>query len=171
MGAGALLLGTTATVLVVLGFVLNRLNVSITGIQGAMPDTYFPSLLEVAVTATLVVAGFAAFAMAVRHLPVFPEEPEAARQVRPSPVPRPVFYATRGSLVALAAVLAAGALALEPKASSGAEAGVVAPEPEPAYWQLPGILTYARAEESLGPVEFDHEFHVDADDPEESQQL
>jgi Ni/Fe-hydrogenase subunit HybB-like protein len=57
--------------LVVLGFVVNRLNVSVTGMERAAGVSYFPSWAEVAITLALVAAGFAAFSLATRHLPVF----------------------------------------------------------------------------------------------------
>lgn len=57
----------------VLGFVINRLNVSITGMESAAGLRYVPSWMEVTVSLGLVAIGFALFALAVRHLPVFPE--------------------------------------------------------------------------------------------------
>lgn len=62
--------------LVVLGFVMNRLNVSVTGMESAAGMRYFPSWMEVAVSVGLVAMLFAVFALAVRYLPVFPEEHE-----------------------------------------------------------------------------------------------
>ncbi|MFB3816629.1 MAG: NrfD/PsrC family molybdoenzyme membrane anchor subunit [Candidatus Methylomirabilales bacterium] len=61
----------TGAFLAVLGFVLNRLNVSITGMERAAGVQYFPSWAEVAITAALVAVGFAAFGLATRYLPVF----------------------------------------------------------------------------------------------------
>ncbi len=59
--------------LVVLGFVMNRLNVSLTGMERALGGGYFPSWMEVAVSLALVAAGFGLFGLAVRFLPIFPE--------------------------------------------------------------------------------------------------
>lgn len=65
-------------VLVVLGFITNRMNVSITGMEGAAGVHYFPKWTELAVTASIVGLGFAIFGLAVKHLPVFPPaQPEA----------------------------------------------------------------------------------------------
>jgi Ni/Fe-hydrogenase subunit HybB-like protein len=61
----------TGAFLAVLGFVLNRLNVSITGMERAAGVAYFPSWAEVAITAALVAVGFAAFGLATKYLPVF----------------------------------------------------------------------------------------------------
>lgn len=58
--------------LAVLGFVVNRLNVSVTGLEGAAGVRYLPSWMELSVSVGLVALGFAAFRLAVRHLPIFP---------------------------------------------------------------------------------------------------
>jgi Ni/Fe-hydrogenase subunit HybB-like protein len=62
-----------AAVFAVLGFVMNRLNVSVTGMEGAAGVQYVPSWMEVTVSLGLVALGFALFAVAVRYLPIFPE--------------------------------------------------------------------------------------------------
>ncbi|MEK7726952.1 MAG: NrfD/PsrC family molybdoenzyme membrane anchor subunit [candidate division KSB1 bacterium] len=61
-----------SALLVVLGFVLNRINVSITGMEGWAKAGYFPSWMEVTITVMIVAVGFALFALAARYLPVFP---------------------------------------------------------------------------------------------------
>ncbi len=71
-----------AAVLAVLGFVANRLNVSITGMAASSGVEYFPRWTEIAVTLMLVALGFAAFALAVRYLPVFERPPEDRWAVR-----------------------------------------------------------------------------------------
>lgn len=60
--------------LVVLGFVMNRLNVSVTGMEAAAGVRYVPSGMEILVSLGLVGLGFAAFSLAVRYLPIFPEK-------------------------------------------------------------------------------------------------
>jgi Ni/Fe-hydrogenase subunit HybB-like protein len=62
-----------AALLAVMGFVMNRLNVSVTGMEGAAGVRYLPSWMEVTVSLGLVALGFALFTLAVRYLPVFPE--------------------------------------------------------------------------------------------------
>lgn len=57
--------------LIVTGFVMNRINVSITGLQGASGEAYFPSLLEISVTVMLVAVGFAVFRYVAKNFPVF----------------------------------------------------------------------------------------------------
>jgi Ni/Fe-hydrogenase subunit HybB-like protein len=61
-----------AAVLVVLGFVTNRLNVSITGMESAAGMHYIPKWTEIAVTAAIIAAGFALFGLAAKYLPIFP---------------------------------------------------------------------------------------------------
>ncbi len=61
-------------VLVLLGFVTNRLNVAITGVENAVGGRYTPRWTEVVITAMFVALGFAIFGLATRYLPIFPEE-------------------------------------------------------------------------------------------------
>jgi Ni/Fe-hydrogenase subunit HybB-like protein len=78
------------SVLVVLGFITNRLNVSITGLESAAGMHYVPKWTEVSVTGAIIAAGFALFGLATKYLPIFSAEehpavvmtgPEAATQV------------------------------------------------------------------------------------------
>jgi Ni/Fe-hydrogenase subunit HybB-like protein len=63
-----------AAVLVVLGFITNRLNVSITGQESVVGRHYIPKWTEIAVTGAIIAAGFALFGLAVKYLPIFPAE-------------------------------------------------------------------------------------------------
>jgi Ni/Fe-hydrogenase subunit HybB-like protein len=63
----------TGAFLAVLGFVMHRMNVSVTGMERASGVSYFPSWMEFAVSLALVAGGFAIFGLAVRYLPIFPE--------------------------------------------------------------------------------------------------
>jgi Ni/Fe-hydrogenase subunit HybB-like protein len=65
-----------AAVLVVLGFITNRLNVSITGQESSAGIHYMPKWTEIAVTGAIIAAGFALFGLATKYLPIFPEEQE-----------------------------------------------------------------------------------------------
>ncbi len=69
--------------LAVLGFILHRLNVSVTGLERASGMRYTPSWMEVTVSVGLVALGFAAFALAVRYLPVFPRHGEKGAHAAP----------------------------------------------------------------------------------------
>ena len=57
----------------VLGFVINRLNVSVTGMESAAGVRYVPTWMEITVSLGLVAIGFTLFTLAVRYLPVFPQ--------------------------------------------------------------------------------------------------
>ena len=70
-----------SAVSVVLGFITNRMNVSITGFEGSTGVRYFPKWTELAVTGMIIAIGFAAFGLAVKYLPIFPKE-----EVEPEPL-------------------------------------------------------------------------------------
>jgi Ni/Fe-hydrogenase subunit HybB-like protein len=67
-----------AALCAVLGFVVNRLNVSVTGMERAVGVQYVPSWMEVTVSIGLVALGFALFTLAVRYLPIFPKPARGA---------------------------------------------------------------------------------------------
>lgn len=81
------------SIMVVLGFVLNRLNVAITGMEGAAGVQYIPRWTEVAITAAIVAFGVFVFTMAVKYLPIFhsvhppSKEREAVLPVGVRPIP------------------------------------------------------------------------------------
>lgn len=60
------------SVLTLLGFVTNRMNVAITGMEASSGTYYFPKWTELAITMSLVASAFAIFWLAVKYLPVFP---------------------------------------------------------------------------------------------------
>jgi Ni/Fe-hydrogenase subunit HybB-like protein len=66
--------------LAVLGFVMNRLNVSITGMEAASGTRYLPSAMEIIVSLGLVATGMAVFAFAVRNFSIFPDGPVSRNQ-------------------------------------------------------------------------------------------
>ncbi len=68
-----------SAVLVMTGFVLNRMNVSITSLERHYAVSYFPSWMEISVTLMIVAIGFGGFAWAAKNLAVFPKE-AAARE-------------------------------------------------------------------------------------------
>ncbi len=63
-----------SAVLVLLGFVTNRLNVSITGMEAQAGMRYLPKWTEIGITAAFIAAGFAIFGLAAKYLPIFEEE-------------------------------------------------------------------------------------------------
>jgi Ni/Fe-hydrogenase subunit HybB-like protein len=73
-----------SALMVVFGFVTNRLNVSITGLEAASGTQYLPKWTEVAVTLAIIAMGFAIFRIVATYLPVFEagsESTAVSRQV------------------------------------------------------------------------------------------
>ena len=167
--------------LTTLGLVLNRLNVCITGMQGAMGQeyflepgmemAYFPSLMELSVTASLVLLGCVGFALAAKYLEVFPKTPagaEEADDVAAQEHPW-VGYVSKGVLVALAVVLLEGALTFDFSRFGGPrseQALLMSAPTNRLLLRLPGDLHYPQGEESPGVVEFSHSVHVDEEEPD-----
>lgn len=58
-------------VMVVFGFIANRLNVGITGLESGSGTHYVPRWTEVAVTLSIVAAGFATFRAIAQYFPIF----------------------------------------------------------------------------------------------------
>lgn len=79
-----------AAVCTIVGFLLNRLNVSTTGFVASSGVNYFPSWMEIAITLALVSTGFFIFAMAVRYLPIF-QHPEANSKPETVTIPEAVL--------------------------------------------------------------------------------
>jgi Ni/Fe-hydrogenase subunit HybB-like protein len=83
-----------SSVLVIFGFLANRLNVSLTGMEASSGVHYIPKWTEIAITLMIVAIGFAAFRLAANHLPVFePEEQEPEPVVQPLPAEQTEDYA------------------------------------------------------------------------------
>jgi Ni/Fe-hydrogenase subunit HybB-like protein len=75
-----------AAVLSLLGFVTNRMNVAITGMEAAAGQHYFPKWTEIAVTLAIIGFGFLVFAIAVKYLPIFSHEAESPTLVEPEAI-------------------------------------------------------------------------------------
>jgi Ni/Fe-hydrogenase subunit HybB-like protein len=54
----------------VLGFIMHRFNVAVTGMQLIQPRRYFPTWQELVISMSLIALGFAAAGLAVRFLPI-----------------------------------------------------------------------------------------------------
>lgn len=78
--------------MVIFGFVTNRLNVSITGMEAGSGTYYLPKWTEVMITLSIIALGFAVFRVAAKHLPIFsPDGSRATRLAIPAvPTPEPV---------------------------------------------------------------------------------
>lgn len=167
-----------AATLTIMGFIVNRLNVAITGMAASSGVTYVPSWMELAVTMTIVAAGFALFGLAVRYLAVFPEKELAvgeseqlAGQARP--VGQPIIR--RRVLVTLWSLLFVGFVAVSYGTGQQAERAEAVAEPStsaqpatqelPSSAELPAPYSFPTSEDSPGAVTFNHESHVDPEDP------
>ena len=62
-------------VMVVFGFIANRLNVAVTGMEAGSGAHYIPKWTEVAVTLSIVGAGFAIFRVIAEYFPIFEAHP------------------------------------------------------------------------------------------------
>ncbi|MEW5799988.1 MAG: NrfD/PsrC family molybdoenzyme membrane anchor subunit [Bacteroidota bacterium] len=67
--------------LVVLGFIMNRMNIAITGMEGWAGASYFPSLTEFSITLMIVTIGFTAFYFIAKYFPVFTYEEHHEKEV------------------------------------------------------------------------------------------
>lgn len=83
------------SILVIAGFVLNRLNVAATGMEGFAGVRYIPKWSEVSITLSVVAVGIFIFTMAVKYLPIFshgqgkPEPLVKPKAVTPPAIPVP----------------------------------------------------------------------------------
>ena len=58
-------------VMIVFGVIANRLNTGITGLEAGSGTHYIPKWSEVAITLSIVAAGFAIFRVVAQYFPVF----------------------------------------------------------------------------------------------------
>ena len=72
-----------AAVICLLGFVTNRMNTAITGLESAAGQHYFPKWTEIVITLALIGGGFLIFALAAKYLPIFPHQPARAAVEEP----------------------------------------------------------------------------------------
>src|ERR1017187_10375176 len=151
--------------LTVMGFVVNRLNVSVTGMLGASGVKYFPSWMELAITAAMVAAGFAGFAFAVKHLNVFGHTQPDTAEAEPEPKARATTINGPG-LATLWGLLAAGTVLMLVAGRSPPAMARPQPAPAPAVspadpnLSLPEVFEFPVGDGSPGQVNFNHETHV-----------
>jgi Ni/Fe-hydrogenase subunit HybB-like protein len=81
------------SILVVSGFVVNRLNIAVTGMERAAGVSYIPAWSEVAITLSIVGVGILLFTLATKYLPIFthgyPEPKKEPAGVAPQALPVP----------------------------------------------------------------------------------
>ncbi|HSE41119.1 MAG TPA: Ni/Fe-hydrogenase cytochrome b subunit [Acidobacteriota bacterium] len=163
-------------VMTILGIIMNRLNVSITGIEAATGARYLPTWTEASVTTMIVASGFVLFSLAVRYLPVFPEkvveESESKPQIQLLVVLKNPFKGGRGLSLTLGSIILAVVLLL---AYSGVQLRTIKPTvtttkvvPDirigQAAFQEPNEIIFP-GNKDMGPVTFRHGSHVNVDSP------
>jgi Ni/Fe-hydrogenase subunit HybB-like protein len=74
----------SAAVMVIFGFLTNRLNVAVTGMEAGSRTHYIPKWTELAVTLGIVALGFAVFRVVARHFPIFVADEEAPAPAEPA---------------------------------------------------------------------------------------
>lgn len=71
------------SILVVSGFIMNRLNVALTGMEWSIGQRYVPKWTEVSVTLMMISIGIFLFAMAAKYLPIFTHDKAHEPKARP----------------------------------------------------------------------------------------
>jgi c(7)-type cytochrome triheme protein len=156
-----------SAVFVLIGFVMNRLNVAVTGMARSSGVDYVPSWMEVAVTATIVAVGLIIFRYAAKFLPIFSSDEEETHEAIP-----PLIAAGRSGSIAmiilsvmlLVIVISLGfGLAREKTTAVAIEPPTLMPATEPL--KMPADFSYRSSESSPGVVTFSHLSHVDSNQP------
>lgn len=154
-----------AALLTVMGFILNRLNVAVTGMTASSGVNYIPSWMEFAVTGSIVGAGFLLFSLAVKYLPVFPKEEMPPAGADPVLLRRRPAL-SQGVLAALWGLMLVGIAGVVLSTPDRASANPVSPVTEtviaaqPETLRLPEPYTFPATGDSPGPVTFNHETHA-----------
>jgi Ni/Fe-hydrogenase subunit HybB-like protein len=99
----------TAGFLAVFGFVMHRMNVSVTGMEAAAGVRYLPSWMEIVVSLAIVALGMATFALAVKWLPIFDHGPHALPDAARGPAGEPRGAGAPGTARAAGPARASGA--------------------------------------------------------------
>jgi Ni/Fe-hydrogenase subunit HybB-like protein len=71
------------SILVICGFVLNRLNVAATGMEASAGARYIPKWTEASITLVIVAVGIFIFTMVAKYLPIFSHNGKAESLVKP----------------------------------------------------------------------------------------
>jgi c(7)-type cytochrome triheme protein len=161
--------------MVVLGIVMNRLNVSVTGLE-SHAGRYFPSWMELSVTAMIIATGFVLFGLAVKFLPVFPSEEmrPAEHGLAPLPVVSALGRPLRSSAFMIVVIAGLLGIAASGLAYSGLsnwngtkETNEIA-EPDISgglrEMNLPDVVI-PTSPDSPGKVTFAHASHIDWEKP------
>ncbi|MBI5215494.1 MAG: Ni/Fe-hydrogenase cytochrome b subunit [Ignavibacteriae bacterium] len=72
--------------MIIIGFIFNRMNIGITGMEAWAGVSYFPNWMEISVTLSIVVLGFIVFSLAAKYLPIFKHEQPKLHEVALHPL-------------------------------------------------------------------------------------
>lgn len=155
--------------MVVVGFILNRFNVSMTGLVRASGAKYLPSWMEISVTFALVTFGLVLFGLAVKYLNVFPLA-KPCLDVGQTCTDKPsCCLPTFPRLLIVTFWVAAASLILNgirdfrnfrPHAAGTEVAVPVGDNRSSGYANLPKDFSFPQPEGSPGKVTFSHETHI-----------
>ena len=154
-----------SAVFVLIGFVMNRLNVSMTGMMASSGVNYFPSWMEIAVTVSIVSLGFVIFRMAAQYLPIFGDEDDDATK-HPAPLIAAGAHgrkaiAVLGGLLLLVVLSMAYGFTHKPDIQEPEAAQISMPDGFDGMLELPEPVKFEMSDDSPGQVIFDHESHID----------
>ena len=154
-------------VLVLFGFVMNRLNVAITGMTRSAGIEYLPSWMEVSLTLSVVAAGIVAFRYAAKFLPIFSEGEEQGVHQPPLIAAGKSGKLAMGVLFALflLVVAAFGYSVILKKPNQALDIPAPAKAIAAEEFNYPSPIEIPMAEDSPGQVTFNHESHVDTSEP------
>jgi len=150
-----------SALLVIIGFILNRLNVSITGMIHS--ETYFPTWMELSITFSFIVVAFTLFSLAVRYLDVFPEEEMDDAKGGLETGISWKFMVPLWSLMLIGFVVYSFAGKHEAAHKPTGQVDIVRsvdPISDPEFKNLPGDIVFSESEDSPAPVTFSHENHI-----------
>src|SRR5579862_2239172 len=87
-----------ASLSTILGFVTNRLNISITGFESWAGHHFVPKWTELMITVSIIAMGFFIFGMCVKYLPIFGQplasKPPEAPRILQTEIPKPSHATT-----------------------------------------------------------------------------
>ena len=168
-----------SAVLVLLGFVMNRINVALTGTARAAGGFYFPSWMEIVTTLSLIALAFALFGLAARYFSIFPEGPWeevekklGAKTKLPQPPAVDLSYKAI-SIIGIVIIVGLIGVAFGVKKQKIAYSKPVVQKSElnpivikhREEVKVPEDYTFPMGEGSPGPVTFSHDSHYDYDNP------
>lgn len=175
------------SVIAILGFLLNRMNTTMTGVERYTNNAYFPSFLEVATTVFVLALGLVAFGLIARYFPIFPVETEGQGDAHGYPVYAPLVeqqgrgapgVATPVGTAFFGAIALALAITLYLAKPANPPIRYDSKVPQPGLFttslrkidteegalRLPADYVFPGSALSAGPVTFSHKAHVQANE-------